>query len=84
MAHYALLNDDNMVTGVITGVHEYELDTLPDGFQSWEEFYSDALGTTVIRCSYNGNIRGQYPATGDTYDPVADLFVDQPEPEPAP
>lgn len=84
MAHYAVLDNDNTVSTVITGVHEYDTDTLPAGFASWEEFYSDALGSTVIRCSYNGNIRGHYPASGDTYDPDLDQFVAPPEPELSP
>lgn len=84
MAHYALIDDDNTVTTVITGVHEYDTDTLPDGFASWEEFYTDALGSTVLRCSYNGNIRGHYPASGDTYDPDLDTFVPAPDNLPAP
>ena len=67
------------MTNIITGVDEYNTDSLPDGFESWEEFYTDALGSTVIRCSYNGTIRGHYPASGDTYDPDLDTFVRAPD-----
>lgn len=29
---------------------------------------------TWLQCSYNGKFRGKYPAPGDIYDPVADVF----------
>jgi len=32
-----------------------------------------------LRCSYHGNIRGKYPAIGDTYDADSDEFL-PPEP----
>ena len=35
MAHYAILDEDDMVIEVITGVDEDDLDTLPDEFDDW-------------------------------------------------
>lgn len=81
MAHYALLNDQNIVTGVITGRHEYDTDDLPDGVPDWETYYGTMLKATVIRCSYNATIRGCYPGPGYTYDVDLDEFVAPPEPE---
>ena len=54
MAHYAILDDDNLVLQVITGVDEDETESLPDGFDNCEAFYSSIHGNkTIIRTSYN-------------------------------
>ena len=84
MAHYAFLNDNNIVTEVITGVDEDAKDDLPDEFNSWEEFYADFRGQTCKRTSYNtsGNehndsgtaYRGNYAGVGYTYDETNDVF----------
>ena len=84
MAHYAFLNDNNIVTEVITGVDEDAKDDLPDEFDSWEEFYEDFRGQTCKRTSYNtiGNehndsgtaFRGNYAGIGYTYDETNDVF----------
>ena len=84
MAHYAFLNDNNIVTEVITGVDEDAKDTLPEGFDSWEEWYADFRGQTCKRTSYNtaGNehtgegtaYRGNYAGIGYTYDSENDVF----------
>ena len=84
MAHYAFLNDNNIVTEVITGVDEDAKDDLPDEFNSWEEFYADFRGQTCKRTSYNtsGNehndsgtaYRGNYAGIGYTYDETNDVF----------
>lgn len=75
MAHYAYLDDNNIVVAVTVGKEETEL---IDGLDT-ETYY--ALGTpyTVKRTSYNGNIRKQYAGIGYTYNPVADVFI---EPQP--
>lgn len=71
MAHYAFLNDNNIVTEVIAGKDETELieDLTP------EEWYSNYRGQRCIRTSYNGNIRYNYAGIGYTYDPIDDAFV---------
>jgi hypothetical protein len=78
MAHYAYLNQNNIVVDVIVGKDENEL---IDGMDP-ETYY--ALGTpyTVKRTSYNGRIRKQYCGIGFSYDPVADVFV-SPQPFPS-
>lgn len=71
MAHYAYLDDNNIVVDVIVGKDETEtingLDT--------EAYY--ALGTpyTVKRTSYNNKIRYNYAGIGYIYDPQADAFI---------
>jgi len=76
MAHYAFLDDNNMVTEVITGKDETEL---LDGLTP-EEWYGNFRGQKCIRTSYNGNIRFNFAGIGYTYDPIDDAFI-EPMPE---
>jgi hypothetical protein len=76
MAHYAFLDDNNVVTEVIVGKDETEI---IDGLTP-EQWYGNYRGQTCIRTSYNANIRGKYAAIGDSYDPVKDIFVSPPAP----
>jgi hypothetical protein len=91
MAHYALLNENNIVIQVITGVDENIIQTDLDGTQiggsseSWEQFYATRPwlnATSCKRTSYNHNIRKQYAGIGYTYDAVNDVFV-APQPYPS-
>ena len=92
MAHYAFLNDSNIVTEVIVGIDEDAKDDLPSEFDSWEEFYADFRGQTCKRTSYNtiGNehndsgtaFRGNYAGIGYTYDEDEDVFI-PPQPYPS-
>jgi hypothetical protein len=76
MAHYAFLDENNIVTEVIVGIDETEtiegLDT--------ETWYGNFRGQVCKRTSYNGNIRFNYAGIGYTYDEVRDAFI-APEPE---
>ena len=84
MAHYAFLNDNNIVTEVITGVDEDQKDDLPEGFDSWEDWYADFRGQTCKRTSYNTvagehtgegtAFRGNYAGIGYNYDSENDVF----------
>jgi hypothetical protein len=71
MAHYAFLDNNNIVTEVIVGIHETEtiegLDT--------ETWYGNFRNQTCKRTSYNGNIRYNYAGIGYTYDEDADAFI---------
>jgi hypothetical protein len=71
MAHYAFLDDNNIVTEVIAGIDETEtiegLDT--------ETWYGNFRGQVCKRTSYNNNMRGTYAGVGFTYDPVLDIFI---------
>ena len=88
MAHYAFLDNDNVVTQVITGVDENIVQTDLDGTQvggnteAWEEFYGNFKGQACKRTSYNNNIRKQYAGIGYTYDSVNDVFI-APQPYPS-
>ena len=71
MAHYAFLNDNNVVTEVITGIHETE--TI-EGL-STETWYGNFRGQVCKRTSYNNNIRKNYAGIGYTYDAARDAFI---------
>lgn len=79
MAHYAFLNENNIVTEVIVGKDEGE-----DGVD-WEQWYGDFRGQVCKRTSYNtaagahnnGGIpfRKNYAGIGYTYQSDIDAFV---------
>lgn len=71
MAHYAFLDDSNIVTEVITGIDETEL---IEGLDP-ETWYGNFRGQVCKRTSYNGNYRYNYAGIGYTYDPIDDAFV---------
>jgi hypothetical protein len=70
MAHYAWLDENNIVVNVTVGVDENIIQTDLDGTQvggtseAWETFYSKATGFNIKRTSYNNNIRKQYAGIG--------------------
>jgi hypothetical protein len=87
MAHYAFLDENNIVTSVIVGKDEGT-----DGVD-WEQKYGEIKGQTCKRTSYNtlgnqhwneeGNLsdtqektfRGNHAGIGFTYDEVNDVFI---------
>lgn len=71
MAHYAFLNEDNIVTEVIVGKDETEL---IEGLDC-ETWYGNFRGQKCLRTSYNGNIRYNYAGIGYRYDADADAFI---------
>jgi hypothetical protein len=71
MAHYAFLDENNIVTEVIVGIDETETIEGSDT----ETWYGNFRGQTCKRTSYNGNIRKNYAAIGYTYDPSRDAFI---------
>jgi len=71
MAHYAFLDDNNIVTEVIVGVEETELIEGKDP----ETWYAEFRGQRCKRTSYNGNIRKNYAGLGFTYNEELDAFI---------
>lgn len=82
MAYYAIINEQNTVIAVNTGVDEMITQTDTDGTQvggsteAWEQFYTTQLGNPnlyVKQTSYNAatnGYRGCYAAIGYTFDPA--------------
>ncbi len=84
MAHFAELDENNIVTRVIV-VHNNELlDTSGNESEAkGVEFCSTLFGhTNWVQTSYNNNIRKQFAGTGYTYDSDSDVFV-APQPYPS-
>lgn len=52
MAHYAFLDNNNVVTQVIVGKDENELDN-EGNVVDWEKHYGDFVGQRCLRTSYN-------------------------------
>jgi hypothetical protein len=87
MAHYALLDENNIVTEIIVGVDE---DELIDGIDP-EIWYGNFRGQKCVRTSYNTlanqhrngktPFRGNYAKIGGSYDPINDIFIDKKEKE---
>jgi len=71
MAHYAFLDQNNIVTEVIVGIDETEL---IEGLDT-ETWYGNFRGQSCKRTSYNGNIRKNYAGIGYTYDAARDAFI---------
>ena len=77
MAHYALIDENNIVREVITGIDETEL---IEGLDP-EVWYGNFRNMVCKRTSYSNSIRGKFAGINDRYDPVNDVFVSQPSPE---
>jgi hypothetical protein len=79
MAHYAFLDENNIVTEVIVGKDEDDDNT------DWEQHYGDFRGQMCKRTSYNthGGVhtsngtpyRMNYAGIGYSYDPARDAFI---------
>jgi len=78
MAHYAFLDDNNIVTEVIVGIDETEL---IEGLDT-ETWYGNFRNQVCKRTSYNNRIRKQYAGIGYKYDVNADVFI-APQPYPS-
>ena len=79
MAHYAFLDDNNIVTEVINGIDETEL---IEGLDP-ETWYGDYRGQVCKRTSYNAATNGfrkNYAGIGYTYDETRDAFI-SPKPD---
>jgi hypothetical protein len=91
MAHYALINSDNIVVQVITGVDENVIQIDSEGkevggsSEAWEQFYASQPqfeGLICKRTSYNGNIRANYAGIGHKYYKDFNVFI-APQPYPS-
>jgi hypothetical protein len=82
MAHFAQLNEQNVVTQVIVVVNQ---ELLLDGIESEEKgiaFCQSLLGGEWKQTSYNGNIRKNYAGFGYTFDESRNAFI-PPKPYPS-
>ena len=83
MAHYAIIDDNNIVTDIIVGRDD---ENIPEGYASWEDYYGG------LKTSYNtfagvhqlGGVpyRKNMAAINYTYDETRDAFI-PPKPFPS-
>jgi hypothetical protein len=71
MAHYAFLDENNVVTEVIVGIDETELIESLDP----EIWYGNFRNQKCVRTSYNNKIRVRYAGIGMTYNEDLDAFI---------
>lgn len=76
MAHFAELDETNLVTRVIV-VHNNELldENGIEQEQKGIDFCVAHFGGKWVQTSYNASFRGVYAGIGYTYDPINDIFI---------
>jgi hypothetical protein len=82
MAHFAKIDENNIVVEVIVVHNDVLLDD--NGVEQESlgvSFCSELLGGNWVQTSYNGNFRALYAMAGMTYDESNDVFVAAPESE---
>jgi hypothetical protein len=86
MAHFAKVNDRNIVIEVIVISNDDAPDPYPESEPLGQTYIANELGLagTWLQTSYHGNFRGTYAGPGYSYDPTIDQFVPPPEPDPEP
>jgi hypothetical protein len=83
MAHYARLDDNNVVTQVIVVANKDTADANGVEKESIGKAFCERLfGGNWVQTSYNGNIRKRYAGIGYTYQGDLDAFV-APQPYPS-
>lgn len=76
MAHFAQINEDNIVTQVIVVANQDTADK--DGVENeaiGAQFCNNLLGGNWKQTSYNGRIRKNYAGIGYKYDATLDAFI---------
>ena len=76
MAHFAQLNEENLVTQVIVVANQDTADQ--DGVENEAigiEFCTNLLGGRWVQTSYNARIRKNYAGVGYKYDKDLDAFI---------
>ena len=76
MAHFAELDENNIITRVIV-VHNNELldKNENESEQKGIDFCVAHYGGSWIQTSYNANLRKNYAGIGFVYDPIRDAFI---------
>jgi hypothetical protein len=83
MAHFAELDDNNVVKRVIVVATKDNSDANGVEKESIGKAFCERLfGGNWVQTSYNGNIRKRYAGIGYTYDPTLDAFI-APQPYPS-
>lgn len=74
MAHFAKINENNIVEQIIVIDNKYE--------KTADKFIKEVLKLEGkwIQTSYNASIRGKFAGVNDVYDPENDIFYQIPNP----
>ena len=76
MAHFAQLNEENLVTQVIVVANQDTADQdVVENEAIGIEFCTNLLGGRWVQTSYNANIRKNYAGVGYKYDAELDAFI---------
>jgi hypothetical protein len=80
MAHFAQLDENNLVTQVIVLSNAVVGEQFPESEPVGVSFIAEQLRLPGVwkQTSYNGNFRGTYAGIGYTYDEQLDEFVAPP------
>jgi hypothetical protein len=80
MAHFAQLDENNLVTQVIVLSNAVVGESFPESESVGVSFIAEQLRLpgVWVQTSYNGNFRGTYAGIGYTYDEQLDEFVAPP------
>ena len=82
MAHFAQLNEQNIVAQVIVVANEELLENGIENEAKGIAFCQSLFGGDWKQTSYNGTIRKNYAGIGYSYDPDRDAFI-PPQPFPS-
>ena len=74
MAHFAKLDENNIVIQVIVVANEELLDNGVESETKGVAFCQSLLGGTWVQTSYNNNMRRTFAGIGMIYDPEVDEF----------
>jgi hypothetical protein len=77
MAHFAQLNDENVVTQVIVVANAELIDNGVESETKGIAFCESLLGGRWVQTSYSGSIRKRFAGIGYRYEADADVFVSQ-------
>lgn len=75
MAHFAKLDENNVVTQVIVIANEELLDNGIESEAKGIAFCQLLFGGNWVQTSYNSSFRKKYAGIGDTYDLTNDVFI---------
>ena len=77
MAHFARIDSDNKVQEIIVVNNDVLTDENGEESEALGQAFIASLGIegTWLQCSYNGSMRGVFPAFGFSYDADLDEFI---------
>jgi hypothetical protein len=78
MAHFAKLDENNVVTQVIVVSNDVLIDNGDEREELGVQFCQNLFGGRWVQTSYNASFRGVFAGIGFTYDEAKDEFIAPP------